>query len=555
VWALNKGLDLTDESCALLLLAEPPKYSYITSYHLIVSRLPRLLGNEVCNYRLFLLISRVFAATLLAGAICAWCRLRVSGFNDEKSACFWVLSVTANMVAYAFLPPAFTYNALTSFLLLSATALIFYGNARLAPDFDAQEKLCLIGAGAFAGLCFFAKPTSTAAFFVLVFSLAPKRRWSSSILCMLLGAAVGVAVYFTAFDNPLLWLNRSSILLENAWRDGVHSPVQLLRDYCLDGVRNLSRAAIAIGPMVLSYWLCKRRRFKVYARVGALISVVVSIIYMTISHYFLKANLYYVVGVLSLITMMRYLAMKGVSPPQRNSFYRTLLFLALLPFALSCGTDTNLFEHAASNIAPWVMMVSICTACCKQWPVAFNASSIAISMFSIWLFFYGYLWHPYRLLAPLFRQDVKAEAGTVLAGLYLDQQTAHLIERLQITLTQAGFCKGDPIIALYEMPGLVYAAGGRSVGIPWFRYVTQNIACAGISRLSEEHAPRIFLLLAGDKAPDITAKISQTLARQGAPYPQAFDSCGLIEDSDRRWWDLSKIYVFASKRASKNSKD
>jgi hypothetical protein len=173
----------------------------------------------------------------------------------------------------------------------------------------------------------------------------------------------------------------------------------------------------------------------------------------------------------------------------------------------------------------------------------FAVNVLAVTCFAGWLFIFGFLLHPYRLAGSLFEQTTPAPSQSKLSGLLLDKETAKLVNNMQQTLMQGGFRQGDPIVALYELPGLVYSVGGRSVGVAWFRVFMQNVACTALDRLTVERPERLFLVVVG-KQPDLTPRTSQCLKAQNTPYPEDFSKLGVVHDHDRGWWDLSDLHVF-----------
>ena len=65
IWGLNRGIGLTDEGFYLLSCLHPTLYPTFSSFHLILSRCPRLLDNDICHYRLLELLTRSTAAGCL----------------------------------------------------------------------------------------------------------------------------------------------------------------------------------------------------------------------------------------------------------------------------------------------------------------------------------------------------------------------------------------------------------------------------------------------------------------------------------------------------------
>jgi hypothetical protein len=60
--------------------------------------------------------------------------------------------------------------------------------------------------------------------------------------------------------------------------------------------------------------------------------------------------------------------------------------------------------------------------------------------------------------------------GTV----YLDAEQAKLLEGIRARFEAWGFRRGDPIVAIGDMPGLVYFLGGYSPGMAWYPATHQD---------------------------------------------------------------------------------
>jgi hypothetical protein len=82
-------------------------------------------------------------------------------------------------------------------------------------------------------------------------------------------------------------------------------------------------------------------------------------------------------------------------------------------------------------------------------------------------FITGFVLTPYRT-APKWTQTVPVAVGVPETILNLDPASAECIEKTKAALADAGFKPGDDILALYGLPGLVYAVGGVSPRKPWF---------------------------------------------------------------------------------------
>ena len=75
---------------------------------------------------------------------------------------------------------------------------------------------------------------------------------------------------------------------------------------------------------------------------------------------------------------------------------------------------------------------------------------------------------PYGLNASLLRQTVATEIGSPSSRVSVDPDMHALVVDLRRLANECGFRDDDDLLALYNMPGIVYALGGRSPGIPWY---------------------------------------------------------------------------------------
>jgi hypothetical protein len=82
-------------------------------------------------------------------------------------------------------------------------------------------------------------------------------------------------------------------------------------------------------------------------------------------------------------------------------------------------------------------------------------------------FITGFVLNPYRT-APKWTLTVPVKVGVPSTILKLDPASAECIEKTKAALATAGFKPGDDVLALYGLPGLVYAVGGVSPERPWF---------------------------------------------------------------------------------------
>ena len=88
----------------------------------------------------------------------------------------------------------------------------------------------------------------------------------------------------------------------------------------------------------------------------------------------------------------------------------------------------------------------------------------------------------------------RPSGGTV----YLDAQQAKLLQGIRARVEAWGFRRGDPIIAIGDMPGVVYFLGGYSPGMAWYPATHQDqihLVTAFLRNLEPEIKARSFLIM------------------------------------------------------------
>jgi hypothetical protein len=147
-----------------------------------------------------------------------------------------------------------------------------------------------------------------------------------------------------------------------------------------------------------------------------------------------------------------------------------LLWLALMPFVTAAGTTHKIFINALLHVAPLAAAILLLAASLDKSfrrGIILSIVGLLILGLSFSQFITGFVLNPYRT-APKWAQTVPVEVGVPSTILKLDPASAECIEKTKAALSNADFKPGDDILALYGLPGLVYAVGGVSPERPWF---------------------------------------------------------------------------------------
>jgi hypothetical protein len=152
----------------------------------------------------------------------------------------------------------------------------------------------------------------------------------------------------------------------------------------------------------------------------------------------------------------------------------------------------------------------------------------------------GPLEAPYRLLAGLEQQTIDTPIGPDGGTLALDPVLHAFITGVRKAAQDSGFTPGDDVIGLYDMPGIVYALGGRSPGMPWWTMGypgSRALMERGLSLADPGRVRRAFILQTAAS----TAWL-QSLQPEGIHFPDDYELGGTFTipyswaKEEVKWW-------------------
>lgn len=521
----------------MLLYARPDDYVRLTSWYHIVTKAPALCANAVCHYRLLGLLSRIIGAVVLAIGACSWLKRHDTTFSARHAACLVLIAVIANLLSYAILPQAISYNGVSAMLLFCAGGLLLWSSNNTRRQRSANAA-CAI-AGICVGFCLFAKITSAAGFFVIMpLVLIGSKAWRQQVTAFVLGVVVAVGTYFLFFDRFETWLRGLEIVLQCEAGDNNHLQGARIIEACTEVAKFVARNALVFGPAALSF-LLYRRKHKFLSLLAA-VAVIGSLCYVATSHYCARYDVLFVFGFTYLLCTLTELRREADMEPKSKEYIRILIFLTAFPFCVSLGSNNPVFWHAATNICPLAIMIVLCSIVRGGTRTPVVAATFAT--LCAFLFVEGFYFHPYRLGATMFQQSLPLAQGKNLSGILLDPTRKQVIDQTRVCLNQGGFKENDPILAFYDIPGLVYAVDGRSVGVEWMRSFEPNLTLFALKQVKAINSPRLFMLVDGSMVPnfDGTAGMqpSQKLSEPQVSY------LGVAHGTPGGWPNVGSVYVY-----------
>jgi hypothetical protein len=578
VWTSTRGLDITDEGFYFVGASHPRDLTMsVTGSHFLLSPLFAALRWNVPAYRVAGFSFTVLAAFLLAAGLDAF-RRRL----DPAGSRSWTLVAaeaaaiaTGSLLGYACLPTSPSYNWITNWgLTLGAAALLV---ALAIGEANRVASIWLGILGVSLAAVFFAKFTAAVtggavfAAVMLAWPLAPFRVRARWLLAAAAGFAIAAALYFIVLQSPVAWLRIFRLgLWGTATQSPLHSTGALTRYYVewrddvvvawLKDFRvvfpALTALAVAIRFAPADRWL-GGRTLRLFAWAGLGYAAYLSALhvrdYPPVLYQYDIARLFF--GWLLLLTPLA-LAWRGRLPASGSQLpaagYRlpavrlawalVVLMLFALPFCGSVGTSNPLQFGMRYVLAPWFALLALLLGRLSapartRWAVPVGLA--VLSAFSTVYVVRGPLEAPYRLLTGLAGQTEDTSIGRG-ATLKLDPVLHAFITDVRKAADASGFRPGDDLLGFYNMPGIVFALGGRSPGLAWYMTGYPGsplVAARALALADRERVRRAYILQT--KA---STEWLQSLAPLGINFPDDYVLGGTFTipyswaKEEVKWW-------------------
>lgn len=498
VWGADKSFDFTDEGLYLLVYQHPEEFpdSY-TSYHRVGAVVSDWVGGNIIALRM-IGFSLTSAATWYFGLALTWF-LRGRAFTllaDRSEQVFLHLAMQGSVLAaYCWLPPTPNYNTMAGIGMLLSCGGILAAFSTIDPRRSVGKSVfgfLAIGLGLL--LAFLAKGSSAVGIAVVSMILLGAcdivRAREKMVFAAVASAAVllgGICVFLVMpglfkswefFLGSIVALtegNGAREIIERHWDESMEFAMRHVRSFVFPII-----LALGLGIFVrsrLGEASTDRKSKLVFWMVAAILAVEVALLIVRETYLGgIAGRKKSFIGYSSLFLLLLTLrtAIPGwrmaVSPARVAGFLFFLLWLAVLPFVTAAGTTHRIFINALLHVAPLsaatLLLASSLDKDLRRHIVVPTACLVIVALgFS--QFFTGFMLTPYRT-APKWTQTVPVEIGVPSTVLKLDPATAECVRQTRHALDGMGFKPGDDILALYGLPGLVYAVGGVSPQKPWF---------------------------------------------------------------------------------------
>jgi hypothetical protein len=218
----------------------------------------------------------------------------------------------------------------------------------------------------------------------------------------------------------------------------------------------------------------------------------------------------------------------------------TFLLLFILPFAGALGTLNPIGANLTFSLAPWfgcfiILLLLISKFYSKPWMLQLGVC--IISLFTASQIISGVLIDPSRLNTGLKKQNKLTSIGVPATYLKLDRATSEFFNTIRRVAANCGFKPGDNILALSDMPGVVFALGGKSPVIPW--YIAGHIMAPPANLIALQFAPVATLKKAFLIETEDGVVLLPDLAALGIRFPADYTLC----TEEKLTWPVTKYWV------------
>lgn len=534
IYGAYVGIDFTDEGYYLLMSAYPCEVkSSMTLYYVISSIFYQIFNNNLPLYRMF--------SFLLYFLVSLWFSYESIRFilNTQLNKRDFVVYSAIPLISGLFiflLPVALTYNSLTNLSVMLTGALMIYS---LRLNGKISKILLFYCIGIFVGSCLLLKFTMFFPLFILSFIFIYRfhREDIKTKYCFALGILTIVIIILlneNIISSFKYGLNSLKVMDSNHGMNLLILYVKQLFDLSIAVAFRLLLAS----PFFLGWYIYKRKC--VLYLLGFLIGTFLPIVpELYGAERFLQISS---ICYFWLISILVHRLLAGYKFTVSLPFIWTLIYL-VLPYLVSIGSNNKIYIQSLLFLTPTMIILSISL-------YLFNDAKIRNYMILIVISVIGFNVSYEQLIIPYRTADkihnlIKFQSSH--GSIYINNNVYVYLQQTKYILNKCNFKNGDNIIALYDLPGLVYALNGRSYSCPWYfglRYHGANDLvdyCLGL--YSGGLLERSYLILNNDVN---FKEFYRVLAKHGASINN-YKYCGSVKSTVVNGMSLSMkdIQIYA----------
>ena len=568
---LNHGYDLTDEGYFLLDYKNVNIYrGGIHNYHIVITKLTHWFNPQILEYRWMALVLTLFSSLILAIGFDQW--LKANYKIKNVFTFFWLNFCFISIGNFLYYFPGFQIihnNTLTNFYLQVSTGLILYLFSLKFDEFNFSKiNVIILGLiGLLTGFNFFIKFTTSILVLVsyILVLLFYYRKMSFKNLIRIfstffIGTILGVFIYFAFFQSYTEW---RSNFIDAYYMLSDHKPQDLIAQY-FDNIFSCFIfwlkyfSWLLVFPLYFYFENSKKLILKSIYKKNIFNGIgIIALIFFLAEMYYFKFyksvygnpfgiinGYFYVIVILFQMSIILAIAIKKkkLTPAFININANKLILLLLLfitPFLGAFGTANSLFLNVLIHIAPWFVIIIILLI--ELSSQIKNTSSLSLllllpSCITFSQIGHGCLFEPFN--SPgFFKTTEKIDELPAIKGIYVDKNLKKSLLELNSLLRQNKFKDGYPIFG-YSIPGIVYALGGISPGMPYY-FNKEPRDSISMNRFKyNNNAPVIMI----NDDNEIDKVLLATMKTKSIFYPEEYFFVGEVEFCSPYFKKILKVY-------------
>jgi hypothetical protein len=219
-------------------------------------------------------------------------------------------------------------------------------------------------------------------------------------------------------------------------------------------------------------------------------------------------------------------------------------WLFVLPFFASAGTSNDLRVNLLIDAGPWFALLLLLTGLyLHRLPILVTSGLLLLP--AVWgaeQIMWGTLLTPYALRQPMSKQVVPLRTAGLKTTLLVDSATAIFFNQMTHLLAQGGFRPGDPILGLYDVPGLVYVSGGISPGMQWY-FSNRDVRTFHALDITKLPIKKSYIITSRP----LDESTKEQLRARGINFPHQYSLVGTLTNSCSINWspDVCTFSVYA----------
>lgn len=542
----QKGFDITDEGFHLLASKYPNDVEVWTNVaHVYTGLLYYGVGQNIVALRMLSELLLFVCATFFSIGFTQLANYLAPPFfsSKQEKLIAWAFITLGALFYYIHFDTTPCYNTLNAMLLYFAAGWFCLGLKKLlTSNQDTVASLCFLMIGLCVGILFLIK-FPTAISLLALFSLAllawPALSWKSnllSIMMMLIGSTIWLGVHVAFLQSPaVLWTTlhdgiNTFILF------GLHKPDHCLQHYALETGMLIVKAfsyfwmvylALFVGVLVFSintvFWsvitLAALRSISLHFYAGGTDN---SIQLIEIYSAWLLLFAFFVL----LTCCLQKISLNVIRNTVARQYTVIVILLFALPFVGAVGTANILTLNLTQYVGCWfALLLGLLEFLSYRYKnnVFILTGPVLLGLFATSQIISSGFIAPYSLNTTIQFQTVSTDIGYPVSSLKLDPATHEFFVKMNAIAKQSGLKPGTDIFAFSNMPGLVFALGGRSPVIPWYLTLphAKTVNESLLKRLDLERVKNAYILQnakGGDGMPN--------LENLGIHFPSDYIFCG-----------------------------